>query len=212
MCLVYFENGAGVGAASVDHCMTRVKDAYGQWVEIVGRVSISGIWREFFLPYVNLTPSEVAKRWGELPVAQFNCLTCRTAMYVWAVAWCEKAGVTVVADGARRSQGWPIMQESMLARFRDLFAAHSLELRLPVYDLDSDWSRKNLLLMRGFVPKTLEPQCLVGVPLPYDGAPPPDVQQAVESYYDDVVLPRAREILRTQKEALVDGRRERAEV
>jgi hypothetical protein len=74
-----------------------------------------------------------------------------------------------------------------------------------VWDLDSDWERKNRLLLRGFVPKTLEPQCLLGVPLPGGKVPNEEVQIAVVKYFDRVVLPRGREIIATQSEAILSG-------
>lgn len=77
---------------------------------------------------------------------------------------------------------------------------------LPVWDLDSDWERKNLLLLRGFVPKTLEPQCLIGVGLPGGRAPDEEIQKAVENYFDKVVLPRARRIITAQSKALLNKR------
>lgn len=76
---------------------------------------------------------------------------------------------------------------------------------LPVWDLKSDWERKNLLLLRGFVPKTLEPQCLIGVPLPGGKAPDEEIQKAVVNYFDKVVLPRARKIIATQSKATLKG-------
>ena len=84
-------------------------------------------------------------------------------------------------------------------------AEYSIELLLPVWNLNSDWERKNLLLIRGFVPKTLEPQCLVGVSLPNGKAPDEEVQGAVENYFDKIILPRAREIITTQSQALNQG-------
>ncbi|MCK4598701.1 hypothetical protein KAU37_02560 [Candidatus Bipolaricaulota bacterium] len=204
--LTYFENGAGVGSKNILHCIERLKTAYGDCVESLGTISIAGIWREFFLPYVNMTPSEVLKSWGELPVSQFHCLTCRSAMYVWSIIKSRRSEIHCVAEGARRSQSWPIMQPRMIERFRKFFQEYSLELLLPVYDLESDWTRKNLLLMRGFIPKTLEPQCLIGVPLPDDKAPPESVLCAVENFFDTCILPRAKKLIAEQNDS-VDGSR-----
>ena len=96
------------------------------------------------------------------------------------------------------------MQPGMIERFRQFLAEYSTELLLPVYDLKSEWTRKNLLLMRNFVPKTLEPQCLIGVPLPFKGTPPDNIQQAVEAFFDKCILPRARAIIQEQQ-AIVQG-------
>ena len=84
-------------------------------------------------------------------------------------------------------------------------AIKSYELLLPVWDLDSDWERKNLLLLRGFIPKTLEPQCLIGVSLPGGKTPDTEIQKAVENYFDKIVLPRARKIIATQSKTNLRG-------
>lgn len=93
---------------------------------------------------------------------------------------------------------------NMIERFKDLFSEYSIELLLPLWDLSSSWERKNLLLLRGFVPKTLEPQCLVGVPLPGEKAPDKEIQIATERYFEKVVKPRAREIITSQSRVFLN--------
>ena len=144
-------------------------------------------------------------RYGELTVSQFNCLTCRSSMYVWSIIKAKQMGIKYIADGAREDQGFVIELPGMIEKFKNFLAEYSIELLLPVWNLNSDWERKNLLLMRGFVPKTLEPQCLVGVSLPDGKAPDKEVQGAVENYFDKVILPRARKIIATQSKALNKG-------
>jgi hypothetical protein len=107
--------------------------------------------------------------------------------------------------GARKDQGFVIELPNMIEKFRDFFAEYSIELLLPVWDLESDWERKNLLLLRGFIPKTLEPQCLIGVSLPGGKTPDTEIQKAVESYFDKIVLPRAKKIIATQSKAILEG-------
>lgn len=68
--------------------------------------------------------------------------------------------------------------------------------------------RKNSLILRGFVPKVLEPQCLIGVPLPGGKAPDLKIQKAVEKFYDKIILPRAREIIKTQTNIILDNKGE----
>jgi len=93
----------------------------------------------------------------------------------------------------------------MIKRFRDFFAEYSIELLLPVWDLESDWERKNLLLLRGFVPKTIEPQCLIGVGLPGGRIPDEEIQKAAENYFNKVILPRAKKIIATQSKVILKG-------
>lgn len=199
-----FENGIGLASHNAKHGARRIIKRYGkESAEFLGIHCVAGIWREFFLPYFNMKPSEILKEYGELTISQFHCLTCRSAMYVWSIIKAEQMGIKYIAEGARKNQGFVIELPNMIKRFRDFLAEYSIELLLPIWDLDSDWKRKNLLLLRGFVPKTLEPQCLIEVPLPERKTPDKEIQKAVENYFNKVVLPRAREIIATQSKAIL---------
>jgi len=203
--MVTFENGIGLEVHNAEHGARRIIKRYGKdKVEFLGIHSVAGIWREFFLPYFNLKPSEISKEFGELTISQFHCLTCRSAMYIWAIIKAKQMGIKYIADGARKDQGFVIELPNMIKKFRDFFSEFSIEMLLPVWDLDSDWERKNLLLLRGFVPKALEPQCLIGVGLPGGRTPDEEIQKAVENYFDRVVLPRARRIIATQSKAFLN--------
>jgi len=204
--MVTFENGVGLAAHNAEHGAKRIVKRYGKdKAEFLGVHSVAGIWREFFLPYFNMRPSEISKEFGELPISQFHCLTCRSAMYIWTIIKAKQMGIKYIADGARKDQGFVIELPNMIEKFRDFFAEYSIELLLPVWDLESDWERKNLLLLRGFIPKTLEPQCLIGVSLPGGKTPDTEIQKAVESYFDKIVLPRAKKIIATQSKAILEG-------
>lgn len=204
--LVHFDNGKAIGTENVEVSANRLRQMYGEAVSYLGVESISGIWREFFLPYMSMQPSAVAETWGELPFSQFCCLTCRSAMYVWAILYCRATGITRIAEGAREAQNWPMMQSTMIERFRRLLSHYEIELLLPVQHVKTNWERKNALLRRGFLPKVLEPQCLLGVDLPFATSPPERVQEAVERFYDTVVEPRAHEIVVHEQPAFLTER------
>ncbi len=204
--MVTFENGVGLAAHNAEHGAKRIIRRYGKdRAEFLGVYSVAGIWREFFLPYFNMKPSEISKEFGELTISQFHCLTCRSAMYIWTIIKARQMGIRYIADGARKGQGFVIELPNMIEKFRDFFTEYSIELLLPVWDLASDWERKNLLLLRGFVPKTLEPQCLIGVSLPGGKTPDTEIQKAVENYFDKIVLPRARKLIATQSKTILEG-------
>jgi len=207
--MVTFENGAGLQTYNAKYAAGRIIKRFGEKrCKFLGIKNIAGLWRDFFLPYFNMKPSEVIREYGELTVSQFNCLTCRSAMYTWSIIKAKQMQANYIAEGARKDQGFVIELPNMIERFKRLLSEYSLELLLPVYELDSDWDRKNLLLLRGFVPKTLEPQCLVGVPLKGGKAPDESVQKAVERFFDKVVLPRVRELIQTQSNVILEGRSE----
>ncbi|SYZ71927.1 conserved hypothetical protein [Candidatus Zixiibacteriota bacterium] len=203
--MVTFENGVGLGAHNAEHGAKRIIKRYGKnRAEFLGVHSVAGIWREFILPYFNLKPSEISKEYGELTISQFHCLTCRSAMYIWSAIKAKQMGIKYIADGARKDQGFVIELPNMIEGFKKMFLEYSIELLLPVWDLDSDWERKNLLLLRGFIPKTLEPQCLIGVSLPDGIMPDKEIQKAVRKYFDKIVLPRGRKLITTQPKAFLN--------
>ncbi len=164
--LITYDNGYGLCSENVKHGVDRLAKKYGkEQVKFLGVHHTSGVWRSFFLPFLNLKPSEIIERYGEITYSQFNCLTCRLSMYLYSIAICRCFNIGKVSDGARYIQGFAIETGCMLERFKRLFKDYQIELILPVINLESDWQRKNELLIRGFVPKVLEPQCLLGVPL-----------------------------------------------
>ena len=152
--MVTFENGVGLAAHNAEHGAKRIIKRYGKdKAEFLGVHSVAGIWREFFLLYFNMRPSEISKEFGELPISQFHCLTCRSAMYIWTIIKAKQMGIKYIADGARKDQGFVIELPNMIEKFRDFFAEYSIELLLPVWDLESDWERKNLLLLEDLSPR-----------------------------------------------------------
>jgi len=192
--MVTFENGAGLAGTNAEHGANRIIKGYGSdKAEFLGLYSIVGIWREFVLPYRNMKPSEICKAYGELTSSQFNCLTCRSAMYVWTILKAMEMNIFHVADGARENQGFVIELLCMTERFKQFFREFGIELIYPVLELKSDWKLKNFLLARGFVPKVIEPQCLLGVPL--GEIPDKDIQEGTVQYFEQVVVPRARELI-----------------
>jgi len=203
--MVTFENGAGLQPWNAQHGASRIIERYGaDRANFLGVASVAGFWREFFLPYFNLTPSEVLAEYGELTISQFHCLTCRVAMYLWSICYARQESITSIADGARHDQGFVVELPEFLAAFRALLAKHSIELLLPVYDLDSDQYRKNLLLLRGFTPKVIEPQCLIGVPL-RDGAPPSEaVRTAAMRFYEKAMMPKINALLSSDYVAVLE--------
>jgi len=193
---VTYENGCSLSSDNAVQGVNRLSDKYGQDnVRFIGIYNTSGIWRSFFLPFLNLKPSEVSEKYGEITYSQFNCLTCRLSMYLYSIVICRRLGINKVSDGARYSQGFAIELAPMIDRFKRLFMEYQIELILPVIDLDSDWQKKNELLLRGFVPKVSEPQCLCGVPL--DNKLANEIIQGVVSFYDKEVLSRCKNLIDT---------------
>jgi len=194
--LVTFENTAGLACHNVKHGTERIIKKYGsESVDFLGIYSIAGIWRQFLLPFLNEKPKDILVKYGNLSYSQFNCLTCRSAMYVVAISLARQMKIGTIADGGRISQGFVIELPPMIKQYSHFFKCHKKKLIFPVLDLSSDWKRKNELLVKGFVPKTLEPQCLLGAPLPNEKTPDKEEQSAIVKYFKTEILPNANKML-----------------
>ncbi len=195
--LITYKNGCSLCIQNTKHEVERLIKKYGEKVHFLGYYPTVGIWREFFLPFLNLKPSEIKEKYGEITYSQFNCLTCRTTMYLYSIVFCNYLGIKKISDGARPSQGFVVELPSMLERYEKLLSKYEIELLLPVQYIDSDWTVKNELLLRGIVPKTLELQCLIGVPLPNGKKPDEDIIQGTLKFFDEEMYPKCYELLCT---------------
>ena len=75
----------------------------------------------------------------------------------------------------------------MKKRYMDLCKRYGINLYMPVYDLNSDYKRKEELAEWGFLPKTYEPQCWIGCPM-LNGLTD-EQRQDLARYYDEEMLP-----------------------
>lgn len=203
--MVTFENGAGLQAHNAEHAAKRIIEKYGtDKAEFLGVQCIASFWREFFLPYYNMKPSEIIREFGELTISQFHCLSCRMSMYIWSIIKAKQTNIKYIAEGARKDQGFVVELPIFMEKLRNFLNEYDVSLLLPVYELDSNYKMKNELLIRGFVPKTLEPQCLIGVPLPEGKTPDEDIQKAAIKYLDKIIIPRARQLIEENLKAFID--------
>lgn len=191
--MVTYDNGCSYCSRNVEEVARRIIEKYGaDRAEYLGVYKISSVIREFFLPYFNMTPAEQVKDFPGLTPSQFHCLVCRTSMYIYSIWLALIHDASSIAEGGRKSQGFAIELPGMAQmRYPTLTRSVGLELLLPVYDLADDWRRDNELLSRGYLCKTFEAKCLIGVPLPerLDDS----VVEGVHAYYDRVMLPLIQE-------------------
>lgn len=164
--LVHYDNSFELGTKNVKNGFKRLEEKYGSdKVKYLGVKKIDGIFREFIKEFYNLKTNEISKKYGEITISEFNCLACRLSMYIETIIIANRLGISYVADGARKSQLFAIEQEQMLLLFTKLFKKYNINLLLPVQNLEDDFQEKNELLVRGFIPKVNESQCLIGTPL-----------------------------------------------
>ena len=107
----------------------------------------------------------LAQQYPDLLMYQAHCLACKTAMYGQVLRYIDGFGIKHLVDGVRKCQGFFVDLEEMHERFSDLCQHFGVELITPVYDLESDLTRKRMLNERGLPTKTLEPQCFLGCPM-----------------------------------------------
>ncbi len=126
-------------------------------------------------------------------VSQINCLACHTVMYWNSIALCKAMDIKVLAEGARKSQGFFVEQLEMKERYEALCKEYGIHLELPAFELDCDLERKRVLADWGFLPKTCEPQCWLGCPM--NEPLSEDNKKDLARYYDNEISPKAKEII-----------------
>lgn len=203
--LVNYDNLCGIGSKNVLNTAKRIIKKYGtDRVELLGIRDISPIFRCMIHPFYNLGVSEIKERYGDVSISQFNCLACRTSMYVMSIIICLQNNIDVVVDGARKSQIFVIEQDVMLEEFKKLFYKYNLKIEFPLRNLSDDWDLKNEILMRGFVPKTIEPQCLLGCPIRCEDINS-DIINGVVNIYKTYILDKALKCIDDYKEIKYNG-------
>ena len=192
--MVTYDNGCSYGSANAKTVADRIIGRYGEdRAEYLGVYKISGLIRRFFSPYFNMKPEEQAQRYHGMTPSQFHCLICRTSMYIFSIWLARKHGAQYIAEGGRKDQEFVIELPGMAReRYPALVREAGLKLLLPVYELNGNWERDNELLLRGYLCKSFEPKCLIGMPV--CGSIDETVIEGVHAYYDQEMLPLIRKM------------------
>lgn len=181
--LVHYDNMCTIGCSNVENGYKRLLKKYGSdKVEYLGIKNISCFFRKFINKIYNMYISEIKENYGDISISQLNCLSCRLSMYIASIIICKKQNIRYVADGARNSQLFSIEQDKMLELFKCLFHKHNIDLLLPVKNLTDDFDEKNQLLLRGFIPKANESQCLLGMPILNNKVDEKSLESCVQIY------------------------------
>lgn len=191
--LVTYTNGCCVGNGNVECEADRLIHQYGERVSFHGIHNVVGIWRSFFLPIMNMKQTDILDKYGNVTFSQINCTTCHMAMYVYSIALCKKLEMSCISDGARTSQLFAVEQQAFLDKIREMLGKFGIELLTPALNISCNWIRKNELLMRGFFPKMMEQQCLIGVPL--DGPLQQCVIEGIIQFYEKDIYPRIPDLV-----------------
>lgn len=201
--LVTFENGYGLKAQNVNSTIKRLMKKYSHdKIEKLGIKNVSGLFREFMYPFYNYTSSFINNRFGDISISQFNCLSCRLSMYITSIILSQQYNINYVFDGARKVQTFAIEQSEMIKKFKDLFGTYNIDIEYPLENEIEDWKIQNELLLRGIVPKTLEPKCLLGVPLKKLDD---DVLKGTINVYENYLKPKAIDLIQKYKDLKFNG-------
>lgn len=92
--------------------------------------------------FYNYDINYINKKFGNITISQFNCLSCRLSMYILTIIICKKENIKLVVDGARKNQLFAIEQETMINKFKKLFVKFDLEIIFPLLDETDDYSIK----------------------------------------------------------------------
>lgn len=85
--LVTFDNGCMLGSEKVKATAECLIKRYGEKrVHFLGIYNTAGVWRSFLLSFLNLMPSEIIERYGEVTMSKFHCLICKVSMYVYTIS------------------------------------------------------------------------------------------------------------------------------
>lgn len=203
--MVTYNNGCLSNASAVREVANRIIGKYGasraSYIGIHSVVSSLFRLQEAFL-YQTINQS--SERYPYLRPAQLPCLACHTGMYLESIVYCKTHNIHYIAEGARKSQKFFVELPEMVKRYKTLTQQYNIELLLPVYELSDEWERKLKLSDRGYIPKTLEPQCWIGCPLREELSS--DEVNSLSEYYDMEMKPKLSDIIEKKiKERSFEG-------
>lgn len=190
-------NNALVGAK-------RIQKKYGiDKVNIVGIKKTDAIWRELICDFYNLDTEFIYNQFGKVTISQYNCLSCRLAMYILSIIICKQNNIRYVIDGARKSQLFAIEQPKFINKFQKLFREYNITIKYPLLNEENDFTIKNQILARGFVPKMNEAQCLLGMPIHKEINE--DIIESLIKVFDKNLYPKINDILNRYKDTKFEG-------
>ena len=203
--LVTFDNEYDLKSENVLIGAKRIQKKYGvEKVKILGVKKTDAILRELICSFYNYDIDYIKDNFGKVTISQFNCLSCRLAMYILAIIICKQNKINLVVDGARRNQLFAIEQDEMIGEFKKLFKQYEIEINYPLLDEINDYTVKNEILAHGFVPKMTEMQCLVGMPI-LKNAINEEIVNGCFNVYNKELFPKIKGIIKKYENIKFEG-------
>lgn len=194
--MITFDNGHIDGINRASTVAANLKEHYPEGkITYIKPVKTGMTFHSYMMKDWYRKSKEREELFPELQSYQAHCLSCRTAMYIHAIAYCIANDIPYLSEGARKNQGFFVELPEMKERYERLCSQNGIQLLWPVYDLESDMDRKRFLDDRGLPTKTLEPQCYLGCPLhtPLTA----EERRDLSRYYDIDLLPQLQKDIET---------------
>lgn len=199
--LITFQNGMELNTKNILVGAKRIQKKFGtERVNIIGIKYTDAIWRELICEFYNYNSEYIVNHFENITISQFNCLSCRLAMYIVSIIICKQNKISYVVDGARKCQLFAIEQPDFLTKFEMLFNENNIKIEYPLANENNDFIVKNEILARGFVPKMNEAQCLLGMPVTENGMSK-EILGGLMTVYEKYLYPKAKDILNRYKYA-----------
>lgn len=163
--LIHYDNSSEIGTENIQKGAELLEKHFGK--DRVTYLVIAPIFPIIhrLKKIENLSFLELASKYGNTTISQYQCLLCRSAMYYYSCVIAKDRNIKYIAEGARKSQLFAIEQEPLMECFRELLKELDLELLTPVYDLDDDEFVKLQLNRYGVYNYRREAMCVLGYPL-----------------------------------------------
>lgn len=164
--LITCDNGCISNIDAVYNTKDRLENMYGH-SKVCG-MEIHNIAEPVYVMKKHLLRQEIQKisqKYPHLQPLQVNCLICHTCMFTDALKYAKEHNIQYVADESRKSQGFIIELPEIAEKYKAFAYMYGVKYILPVYEMEDDIERKSEFASRGFIPKTIEPQCWIGMPM-----------------------------------------------
>lgn len=202
--LVTYRKGMDLNSKNVLIAYKRLQKRYGtDRVNIIGVKNTDAIWRELICEFYNFDTKYIMNKFGKITISQYNCLSCRTAMYILSIIICKQNNINHVIDGARKCQLFAIEQPVFLNKFKKMFEENNIVIEYPLADEVNDFEVKNEILARGFVPKMNEAQCLLGMPMTNNVDK--EILNGLCKVFDYNLYPKINELINRYKNTKFEG-------
>lgn len=206
--LINYNNGSFVGMERVNYGFERLLERFGEeWVRMWGYGMTVGYFKALRDEFYQKMPSELVSICPNLTMGQINCLTCRSAMYIFSVLVCQRENIHTVVDGARRSQGFVLERDAMIEKYREFFSTYDIEFLTPVLDLETDYEREIAIMLRGMSAIPTDGKCFLGTPITFeDEEHMLKRDQEAVSIWENNLKPKCHKLVKYSENIMLDNR------